>query len=792
MLNKVSDMVLSSKLKYYKFSLSLCVFLLLHSFSFSQDLTIEDLQSILEKNNWTEANTLLSKKGWEYNSSKKGEDGYNGITWSYNLDRSNNKAESWIKLYTFNGIPGKIKYDVFNKSSYEKIQSELTDYGYSYLKDEIENESVSTNYKNGNFWLEITSDNSKNKDSSNLQTIISHSFKLINKGSVYDQNNGLKLTYHTNDTIKEKYTLKDGLINGIFKRFYDNGTLEMEGLFLNGKKDGFFTDYNKDGSVSVKYQMKNGETNGLVFFYSDGVLNSKSTYVKGEKNGLEESYRYDANGDVLIMLSGNMKDGLEDGKFHLYAYEKGEKRVLSYFNYEKGLMNGAFQNVTGDSLVVGTYNKGELDGDYRVYKDLRKNYKGGFIGTDTTKMKLVSFGKYERGNKIRHWVNYDVWGSKRNEGEFFEGQKDGVWKYYYSNYNSDGEGYDYSEELYLEENYYYGDLNGECRRYSILNREEYQCESLKTGLKDSTCFKNVYIRLLEKSNYSMGTLDGDYSLENSNGIVVEFGSYNRGRKEGEWCEIFNNNDFFDESKHDFVTHKGVYKDGEKQGKWSLFYDKSKTPFKSEEYNRGKLNKTAFLKEDGSTRIKFSYSHWGYLEKLFIYDENGKQKEVEVKEKTSEGFTCSITENTSKSIITQDFWVANKGEIRYKTFDSMFDLALKNGKAYKNGAYTRSDLSGNKIETGNYKNGKKSGQWIYRDPKQKVWYSRLFINGIMKSESFSTSNQDIFTGIYIHVQNNVEQIITVKKGLRHGKTTFVDVKSGKKIKKIKYKNGQLIN
>ena len=60
------------------------ILLLANTISYSQNLSINELFALSNKQNWDEVNEYLLKKGWEYYESSKGDDThYNTITWSY-------------------------------------------------------------------------------------------------------------------------------------------------------------------------------------------------------------------------------------------------------------------------------------------------------------------------------------------------------------------------------------------------------------------------------------------------------------------------------------------------------------------------------------------------------------------------------------------------------------------------------------------------------------------------------------------------------------------------------------
>ena len=50
----------------------------------------------------------------------------------------------------------------------------------------------------------------------------------------------------------ESGSLKNGMKNGEFVRFYENGQLQSKGNYKDGKPDGLWEFFNKDGSIDTE------------------------------------------------------------------------------------------------------------------------------------------------------------------------------------------------------------------------------------------------------------------------------------------------------------------------------------------------------------------------------------------------------------------------------------------------------------------------------------------------------------------------------------------------------------
>lgn len=128
--------------------------------------------------------------------------------------------------------------------------------------------------------------------------------------------------------------------SGQWMKFYDDGAVMCEGLYINGKKEGDWVYFNNDGSIKCKENYVNGvqkdekkickyengniksegkyvngkEEGEWTEYYENGIIENKGKYVKGKKNG--EWTEYYKNGN--ISQKGNYIKGKKDGEWYLY------------------------------------------------------------------------------------------------------------------------------------------------------------------------------------------------------------------------------------------------------------------------------------------------------------------------------------------------------------------------------------------------------------------------------------------------------------------------------------------
>lgn len=253
-------------------------------------------------------------------------------------------------------------------------------------------------------------------------------------------------------------TDKAGKRQGIWKTFFENEKLKTEARYVNDKLDGYYKEYNEKGDL-IKTEK-----------YVDGVLqvnpvelvkmdlkkqfhpNGKVKSVGTARQGVLEGYTryYDSTG-VLINAEQykngfRTAEGLYDEKGFQQGYWKefyvtGELRGEG--NYENGRKVGLwkFYHTNGQLEQIGKYNKkGKPDGDWKWYYESGNILREEFFdnGRPEGEMKeysdsgrVITKGIFVDGEKDGFWFLQD--GDEREEGNYKNGLKDGIWKFYYSN-----------------------------------------------------------------------------------------------------------------------------------------------------------------------------------------------------------------------------------------------------------------------------------------------------------------------------------------------------------------------
>lgn len=307
--------------------------------------------------------------------------------------------------------------------------------GYEYVEDG----RIITifNYKKGTF---ISKESINRKDKNNLKQ-------------------GLWKTFHINNKTKIESTYKNDLLNGYYKEYdnkgkllnailyingvpqtfadelqvlaikkelYKNGLVKKEGPFdINGKEHGIFKNYDENGNLIGSEHYFHGIllAKGLIDemerrqgwweeYYVDGQLKSKGKYIDGKKI---DEWEYFFNNAKLEQKGKYVADEKFSGLWVWY-HPNGE--VMREENFRKGLEDGLLQEFDENKVLItkGEYIDGLKDGFWFFeYGDHKEE------------------GYYRNGERNGMW-NYYYPNKKQNfEGKFVDGSPDGKHKFYYEN-----------------------------------------------------------------------------------------------------------------------------------------------------------------------------------------------------------------------------------------------------------------------------------------------------------------------------------------------------------------------
>ena len=106
-----------------------------------------------------------------------------------------------------------------------------------------------------------------------------------------DSFSGIVFDEITENQVLFEINYKDGLPDGSFKSYYEDGQLKIMGNYNQGKEDGPFEKYHDNGKLKYKGNYKQGQKDGLFeSYYDNGQLKLSGGYKFGERDGLYKGY----------------------------------------------------------------------------------------------------------------------------------------------------------------------------------------------------------------------------------------------------------------------------------------------------------------------------------------------------------------------------------------------------------------------------------------------------------------------------------------------------------------------
>ncbi len=296
------------------------------------------------------------------------------------------------------------------------------------------------------------------------------------------------------------------LKHGLWKYFYPNGMVQREGHYNHGVENGYFKEYDLDGNLvnTAKYAdgIKLEDVAELVKlevrkdYYPDGSIKISATYNKeGKLEGVRREYAPDGTIDKsYIFRNGIMigegvvtEKGERDGFWKEY-YDDGNLRAEGTYDKDKKSGKWKFFHRSGVMEQEGSYKNGLPEGEWRWY------YASG---------DLMREESYFNGLPDGITTEYDEEGNIITRGEYIEGKESGEW--YYRSGDSEIKG-----------TYADGMRNG---------LWEYRDIRQLSGSADILRFKGRYIE---------DNPHGEHTYYWDNGNRKEEGTYEMGKKVGEW------------------------------------------------------------------------------------------------------------------------------------------------------------------------------------------------------------------------------------------------------------------
>lgn len=207
------------------------------------------------------------------------------ISLFYFCDGKKNKKKEGLQIVKDSLVTfyenGNVKKKIYLKDS--KIDS-IVNYNVEglFLSKEKVKDSVSFGYNSKN---ELVYKVSIDKEFNHIGTKISFKDSLILKSEDFfgDRNFGTYLKLNKNQYPKIITSFEDNRLNSSVL-FYDNGIIKSLNIYNKKGKIGFHYKYFDNGSLKDKYELKEGKINGVRYLYNkDGEVISKNQYLNGNR-----------------------------------------------------------------------------------------------------------------------------------------------------------------------------------------------------------------------------------------------------------------------------------------------------------------------------------------------------------------------------------------------------------------------------------------------------------------------------------------------------------------------------
>ena len=345
--------------------------------------------------------------------------------------------------------------------------------------------------------------------------------------------NGLAKLYDTLGTIigtieyidgyavKREYvnrTDQNGMKQGHWKVFWENGNLQLDGYYLNDKKDGYFKYYNEEGNFLRIEKWENDiliedapETKRLerkVDYHPNGKIKTVAYFFKGIPDGIRREYSIDGQVVKSYMFRNGIlvgegivdDDGKKQGDWKEF-YETGELRAAGKYIDSRPVGKWKYYFENGKIEITGEYTrKGQKDGEWVWYHPngnilCIENYVIGLLEGESFTLTIdgdtLERGVYLEGLEDGKWIYFND--SVLVEGSYNLGKKSGVWKTYYPN-----------GKLKRFESYHDDELDGKCVYYweNSVKKAEY---TYINGLINGNVYQyDIEGNVLFTTTYRMG------------------------------------------------------------------------------------------------------------------------------------------------------------------------------------------------------------------------------------------------------------------------------------------------
>ena len=109
---------------------------------------------------------------------------------------------------------------------------------------------------------------------------------------------------------KLKYSVENGIKNGPYELYYENGQLKRKTSFKDDKYNGPYEEYFENGQIKIKTSFRLGKYHGpLVMYYKNGQIEAEGNHIEGGYDGIQKKYYENGNLKSSISYQNGKKEG---------------------------------------------------------------------------------------------------------------------------------------------------------------------------------------------------------------------------------------------------------------------------------------------------------------------------------------------------------------------------------------------------------------------------------------------------------------------------------------------------
>jgi antitoxin component YwqK of YwqJK toxin-antitoxin module len=142
--------------------------------------------------------------------------------------------------------------------------------------------------------------------------------------------------FYSNGNLARELFYKNGMKNGLDKKYYKNGNLKKKSFRKNNICEGISTEYHLNGIIKSETPYKNRKKNGIyTAYYNNGTLSHKLLFTNGKCELIEHH-------PLVKQIDNNIKNGVyksfhKNGTLHVEAfYVNGVRQGITRIFNENG------------------------------------------------------------------------------------------------------------------------------------------------------------------------------------------------------------------------------------------------------------------------------------------------------------------------------------------------------------------------------------------------------------------------------------------------------------------------